>query len=75
RPPECYFRGPGRGAVTGCYASASHFSQPVEPPMSDHRLSLIGPSVRRRRTGLSPIRCVQVPGDTLIAGAARVTAT
>ncbi|MHB1157015.1 MAG: hypothetical protein ACYC26_09260 [Phycisphaerales bacterium] len=43
--------------------------------MSDHRLSLIGPSVPFLRTGLSPIRCVQAVGDTLIAGAARVTAT
>ncbi|MHB1158563.1 MAG: hypothetical protein ACYC26_17195, partial [Phycisphaerales bacterium] len=49
----------GRGAVTGCYASASHFSQPVEPPMSDHRLSLIGPNVPFLRTGLSPAHGVQ----------------
>ncbi|MHB1156355.1 MAG: hypothetical protein ACYC26_05885, partial [Phycisphaerales bacterium] len=65
---------PGGGAVTRCYASASHHSQPVEPPMSDHRLSLIGPSVPFLRTGLSPTPGVQSPGDTLIADAARVTA-
>ncbi|MHB1156156.1 MAG: hypothetical protein ACYC26_04880 [Phycisphaerales bacterium] len=43
--------------------------------MSDHRLSLIGPSVPFLRTGLSPTPGVQATGDTLIVGAARVTAT